>query len=200
MLSFSKNCFYIFSLITFSINLKAHAQTHPATLYFNDGDSIEGYAYIKKNNKVKFRIDTKSKADVWDHESIYRVTFETIDDIIIYDYVKLKDRYKPILLENITDGEVTLYKNITTSYVLHAGRVNGYPNQLFPSKTTNYYLKRSNDEYPTNIESLFKSWKTNTIKFLHDCPILIKKIKSNEFRKDDMKDIVIYYNDFCTEL
>jgi hypothetical protein len=74
-----------------------------------------------------------------------------------------------------------------------------------PTSTTKidlefYYLKRDKDEYATCINSgVFKSWAKSTTEFLYDCDYLVKKIKDNEFSLREIKEIVEFYNDICTE-
>ena len=56
------------------MGISSTAQSEPATMYFKDGDSIDGLAVIR-NNKIKFKLDENDKADFWNHETVSRIVF-----------------------------------------------------------------------------------------------------------------------------
>lgn len=177
-------CFYGFS------------QDQEATIFFKDGDSLNGYAMIK-NEKIKFRLSLDDKPDTWDEESVYKVEFYGFNIIKTYVYMKPNKYEKTRLFELLVDGEVSLYLEGFSHFVNTSPNMPG--SSQIVDKVYNY-VKRKTDEYPTCINCFpLESWKKKTLVFFKDCPNLIKKIKSNELREIHLVDIVYFYNDYCTD-
>jgi hypothetical protein len=189
--------FILLSAICFS-------QSERATLFFNDGDSIQGYGYID-NNKIKFRVSLDSKGDFWGFDMVSKIEYETLFGKKTFEYIYLNDIDDPIIMELVTKGEVSLYRQTDSSWVLDSNfpnnefSINDVPNNRKVTKVT-HFLIRQNDAYPSCLNcGLINKWKKRTKDFLIDCPGLIEKIESNEFREIHLQDIVEYYNDFCAE-
>ncbi len=182
------------------LNVNCFSQSEEATIFFKDGDSIQGYGLIKKN-KIKFRVSLDSKGDFWDFEMINKIDFETFFGIKTYEYIKLNGSSEPSLLELVTKGEVSLYRQTSSSWILDPGfPENNFPNNRKVTKVINFLI-RKNEGYPSCLNCGFiNKWRKRTMDFLIDCPVLVKKIKSYELGETDLQEIVEYYNDFCTEL
>ena len=176
------------------------SQSEDATIFYKDGDSIRGYAFVK-NNKVKFRVSLDRKGEFWTSLMIEKVVFETFFGNITYEYIKINEYNDPILLELVSEGDVSLYRQTSSSWILDSNfPENNHPNNRKVTKVINFLI-RKNDDFPTCLNcGLFNKWKKRTMDFVIDCPTLIKKIKINEFREIHLQEIVEYYNDFCTEL
>lgn len=41
------------------------------------------------------------------------------------------------------------------------------------------------------------NWKSDMLSYFHDCPLLKQKIKDKEYKKDDAREIAIFYNLDC---
>jgi len=186
------------------LSFNCFSQTQEATIFFKDGDSIEGYGMIKKN-KVKFRVSLESEGDYWDFESISKIEFYGFEMYKTYEYVKLKPNTDPILLELVTSGEVSLYREEQSRWTGsnipeipdEYGR-KGIPGSARKIVEVKEYLKRNNDEFLTCMNcGVFNNWRKRSTEFLSDCEYLVQKIKTNEFQ--DIQSIVEFYNDFCFE-
>ena len=180
------------------------SQTQESTIFFKDGDSIEGYGMIK-NNKVKFRASLDSEGDFWDFESITKIEFYGFKMYKTHEYVKLKPNMNPILLELVTGGEVSLYREKKSKWT--GGNIpeipdeygeRGVPGSAQKVVEVKNYIKRNSDEFPSCLNcGVFNNWRKRATDFFSDCEYLVKKIKANEFR--DLQEIVEFYNDFCAE-
>ena len=179
-------------------------------MFFNDGEYFEGYGSIK-NNKIKFRLSLDDEAEKWDYESISKIEFETFFEIKTYEYIRLNKESNPVLLQLISKGEVSLYREVKSQWRFGINSPNNnflnnnFRNINFPNKnkitTVTNFMIREGEEYPSCLNcGFFNKWKKRTIDFLIDCPELIKKIKSNEFGESDLQEIINYYNDFCSDL
>lgn len=191
MFTFRKNYFLFILFICFY----GFSQDQEATIFFKDGDSIQGFAMIK-NEKIKFRISLDEKPDTWDYESVSKVEFYGFNIIKTYVYMKPNKYEKHRLFELLVNGEISLY--LEGFSIL----INNSTNNKIPSEVTKEYnyVKRKTDEYPTCINCYpLESWKKKTLAFFKDCPNLIKKIKNNELREIHLVDIVYFYNDYCAD-
>jgi hypothetical protein len=172
------------------------SQDQEATIFFKDGDSIQGFAMIK-NEKIKFRISLDDKPDNWDDESVSKVEFYGFNILKTYVYMKPNKHEKPRLFELLVDGEVSLYLEGFSYFINQSPHAQG---STLSIDQEHHYVKRKTDEFPTCINCYpLESWKKKILVFFKDCPNLIKKIKSNELREIHLVDIVYFYNDYCTD-
>lgn len=197
-------------IILFLVCLKSYSQTQEAIIYFQDGDSIEGFASLKFN-KIKFKVSPDDKPDTWDYEHVKKITFLGFDMAITFEYVTLTSLDQPKLVEIITKGEATLYKKLGSDFSLTDQLINPYddPQPAGYNPTTKtysqkrdvpefYYIKKQKDKYPTCINcGLVNAWRKNTSKFFSDCDFIVKKLKGDKWVFEDIKEIVEFYNDIC---
>ncbi|RZJ53550.1 MAG: hypothetical protein EOO44_08140 [Flavobacterium sp.] len=204
-----KQTFKLILITLFLFTFQAYSQDQECTLFFKDGDSIEGYGIIK-NNKIKFRISLDSKADTWDFENVSKIEFPDFHMLYTYEYVKLNSFDNPKLLELVVDGEVKLYRlektllliNMNPEFVDLQKGESILSKHREPNKQTTevFYLKRKNDEYPTHINiGILSNWKKVTTTYFSDCDFLVKKIKDNKYTSNQINEIVEFYNDICRE-
>jgi len=146
--------------------------------------------------------------EYWDYETISKIEFHGFNLTETYEYIDIKSSIIPVLLELVTEGEVSLYRKEKTRWIgsnipgiKDENGQNGSPGSARKTTITTNYLKRENEQFPICLNyGIINPWKKRTINFLSDCPTLIKKIKTNEFRQIHLQEIVEYYNDFCSEL
>jgi len=190
----------LFTFTTLLISLLStdcFSQSEEATIFFKDGESIEGYGLVR-NNKIKFRVSLEDKGDFWGHEMLDRIEFETFFGTKTYKYIRANDFNPPFLMELVTEGEVTLYRKSSSSWQTNLA-INGLPSGYKIEKITNFLIRKE-DDFPTCLNcGLFNKWKKRAVDYFINCPGLIEKIKSNEYREIHMQEIVEYYNDFCSE-
>ncbi|RYJ40611.1 hypothetical protein NU08_0048 [Flavobacterium anhuiense] len=200
---------YRIIFILFFISLKIYSQTEEAIIYFKDGDSIEGFASLNFN-KIKFKVAPEDKPDTWNEEFVKKITFLNFNARRTFEYVKLNSLDKPKLVEIIIKGEATLYKKFGSDFSLldqiynpHDERPATYNPQTnsFSQPTESsefYYVKKQKDKYPTCLNcGIVNSWRKNTSKVFADCDFIVKKLKSDKWIFEDIKEIVEFYNDVC---
>jgi len=183
--------YLIIILFTFSLSF---AQNQEAKIFFKDGDTFEGFGMITGNNNIKFRLSLDDKPTRFTSDEISRIEFYDFETSATFQYIKLKEKYK--LLEVLIEGEVSLYAQVKTNWRLFLE----YSNNYYNHNNFTFYLvkKRHNNQNSNKIISL--GWKKKMMEYFSDCSELVRKIQSNEFKRDDLQEIVIYYNDFCTDL
>ncbi len=98
------------------------------------------------------------------------------------------------LLEQIEKGRLTLYIPLgdyhwTAKMTTEANTHHTYSNN-------NYYVAKKNEEIAVSLES-GKKFKKTASKYFSDCPDLVAKIQSKEYKKRDIVEIVKFYNENC---
>lgn len=174
------------------------SQTQEATLHFNDGTSIEGYGYIFQNYKIKFRATLEDEADVWTGIIVSGITFHGFEYDIKFGYLYVKNHKRyPLLLEVLTEGEVTLYASVSRETFTQPINDDGIiPQSAVSYPTVRYYVKRDNEELATKLKGRFKKCITA---YFGECSGIIKGIDNHKFRWATLIDLVEYYNDFCVD-
>jgi hypothetical protein len=182
------------ALSFFFLSLYSFCQDQEATIYFVDGESFKGYGMIE-DNKVKFRASLESKSDYWDFDSITRIDFLGFEMSKTFEYVKLDSNSKPVLLELLSSGEVSLYKEEKTKWIIND--ISSTHRSTQKINLEKYYLKRKNDDHAKILSCGVLNWKKCMSKKFSDCEYLIKKINSDELQ--DIPSVVDFYNNFCGE-
>ncbi|PZR18292.1 MAG: hypothetical protein DI539_16205 [Flavobacterium psychrophilum] len=182
--------------------LHSIAQDQEAKLFFKDGTTVSGYGEIKTKGflntkiapKILFRFSKDEKADEWDYEMVDKIEFYGFEMYKTFTYVKVGDdnniEYR--LLELITEGKVNLY--------LEKNEYSGSNNIQQPGsyqkwETTTYMVKKESESKLT----VLGANKKKIAEYFKDCSGIKKKLDRNEFSIKNIKDIVEYYNDYCSD-
>ncbi|HMJ70655.1 MAG TPA: hypothetical protein VK508_17250 [Cyclobacteriaceae bacterium] len=95
-----------------------------------------------------------------------------------------------VFLLQLIDGPVKMFEHrVTTS---GTSGVNGMGSM--PSTTINYLLQRGDE--PLNEPNVF-GFKKEMAKYFADCPALVALIEEKEFKRRDIGEIVLFYNNRC---
>ena len=175
-------------------------QYREGKIIFNDNTSIIGYGEIK-NNKILFKVSLKDQPSEWNYEMAKGIIYSSYGFSEKYVYGKLSKEAVPKLLEVIDEGTISLYKyatieRVSSGYFPNSGGFGNHPTVTDKFKKE-YYVKKDNEEYPTNLNLNFKS---TAIKYFSDCQIICEKINKRIFTKDTIEKMVNYYNDYCYEV
>jgi hypothetical protein len=199
----------VFINLLLTINL-AFSQIKEATILFKDNTSIEGFGEIKKN-KIYFKIEEKEEPSEWSFDMAKGITFSSYGYSEKYEYVTVSKKKKPLLLQVIEEGNVSLYLDVFIETTYGAFATYNFNKNFNPTATPKnnlipqvfsddaemqrvYYTKRNSEEIATSITTSFS--KTAT-KYFEDCGVLVQKIKTGKFLKKDIEEIVTYYNNYC---
>jgi hypothetical protein len=98
-----------------------------ATINFNDGTTIRGYAKITSNSSIKFKVNDDSKPDVWTDLMLKGVTFHGALDDVGFMYVNVKNHSMMQLLEVIELGEISIFVDVSSDWVSTDGEFNNKP-------------------------------------------------------------------------
>lgn len=196
----------IIILFFIHFSLIAFCQEREATILFNDSTSIKGFAEIKKE-KIFFRVSLNDEVTEWDYDKAIGIIFSGYGFSEKYLYIKPgKYSKKPVIMEVIEESNVCLYKkSVLAKKLIKFPQRNepispSNPYYKFPKAErvydieSTYYVKKTNEEYATDISFSFRD---NSMRYFSDCIELVEKIKTKEFKKEDILEIVDYYNDYC---
>lgn len=172
-------------------------QEKEATIWFTDDSKVKGLGEIK-NNTIYFRLTKEDKVEKWSYDIAKGLIFSGYGFTEKYEYIFCDKYNKPTLMEVIDEGMVYLYKDVSTEITpmpnLNSNgiglglNVSGYK--------SNYFVKRENEE---KAKELTFSFKSRAIKYFADCEIVINKINKRIFTKNNIPELVAYYNNYCGE-
>ena len=179
-------------IILLFVSNSIFSQTNAAKIIFNDGTELEGFASIYKLNKIKFSLTKDKQPEIWTDLMVKQIIFFGFEFSRTLEYVKLKPNKSAKLLEVITEGYVTLYADVkTTSFYTSDFGVNPTKNEF---TTTKLFVKKEG-EFPVKLGSFKRKIKD----YFTDCIGLHRKLDSGEIKTNNLKEIVEYYNDYCSD-
>ncbi|ALM08804.1 hypothetical protein SB49_14120 [Sediminicola sp. YIK13] len=196
-----------FAGLIFLILYSCVTPNQATTIYFKDGSQKFGFGLIKGNELI-FKKTEKDKPVAYNFSSLDKVEMNPGKASSTYVLMPIKDKGDLVILEEIVVGAVSLYQSTAQSYrsdisnstgnLGNAGGI-GFAGGNFYN-VNNFYLKREEETVVTHLGSnqLFsKNFGKVASEYFHDCPILLTKIESKEFKKRDLKQLVEYYNNQC---
>lgn len=199
------------------------SQNHPAEVNFRDGSTFTGYADFNNNGKLLFRMDTLREPTKFDGLDVKSIYFEE-EPYNSFEYVFLDDKFK--LLQKICEGELVAYAYYSDEYssqitlddeeretldrlqktamvgnpgIIGANGVRtggGYYKPGMFIRNHRFYLKWSDSDKILDIKNDFRK---EALIIFQNCPGLVRRIKSREWKYKDIKTIVEYFNDYCSD-
>lgn len=192
-----------------------NSQKIKTVLYYKNGDSIVGYSKGINYSSIKFSLEKKGKYKQKEIKNIKKVLIYHKEGIEEYHhlYVKKRKKEQEFYARLVSKGDINYYiysSNFSFNYTLY-DRINvgngtffNYTTQNNSSHSVNItYLKKRKDKNAVYISDVYHSlfgakvFRKNASKFFKDCPKLIAKIKSKEFKKSDIIEVLEFYNEKC---
>lgn len=192
-----KSVITVILLLSFTTVIGQELQT---TLYFRDGTTLDGYGYISKQDKIKFRFEDQEKYDVWTSLMVKEVEFFFYRGSHTYRYVHLNSKSRYSLLRVLADGDYMLYGKLKNTFEhTPAGNIDS---RMVIAKyagkaISKYYLKKKGETRFTLIPKLGMRKKMRSI--FSDCEDFTARYDDGEFKKNTLLEIVEYYNYWCVE-
>jgi hypothetical protein len=188
------------------ISLNCKSQNQKATLYFRNGDTIQGLAKMSAWGKIRFRKNKQSTTENYDGKTVSKFDIEEdssyIPNTYIYKLLQNKDySSRPVLMKMITEGKINLYKITTTGTSAPMGFGGMGMGMGMSYSYENYYVCRDNSDIVIKLTTLGTFMGENFIKaaseYFNDCIDLVNKIENKVYRKKDIEEIVKFYNTKC---
>ncbi|GGG52124.1 hypothetical protein [Bizionia arctica] len=208
-------------LLLITYNIHSVAQTK-SVLFYKDGTTQTGYVTFKKK-EIKFqelRKDKKVKIKYEHLDSISgyvnpRSKRKDLKPKMAYIFPTGKNDNNFQLYDLVKDGKVNLYKlsNYGDYSFVWSPTSAALGMAPIPMKTKTaiiYGVKRDketfvillgNKDTSVSFITIADSFKTQGSEYFSDCTVLATKIKEGEkgFSKEDIKDVVDFYNSECSE-
>lgn len=186
------------------------AQKTQAIITFENGKTMKGFGKLavksstgliflkfrktKKDNPIKFIFSDFKNVQIYDNHKITS-----------YLYVNVKDENEPKVLEEVAAGNVSLYKHVYQKQNPgFSGASFGSMGSGFSIGTnyiiSNYYVKKGNEPVAFHLgsnQSFSKNFKKEAADYFSDCPELVARIESKEFKILDLAEIIKFYNEHC---
>lgn len=197
---------YLVLLFTGFLIISCAAPLTPVTLHMENGEMKKGFANQNPYKEIKFKEARSAKAVKYDFDNITTAEYNTNQGLKRYVRLPIKDKDKKIVVEEILLGEVSLYTTNRQGYNAGMGAGFGAAGGMGMGfgggsyNIDNFYLKKDSESALTHLGSnqLFtKNFVAAASEYFKDCPLLVGKIKEKEYRKRDLREIVIFYNEHC---
>ena len=190
--------FFVFSI--------GFSQNQRCTIYLKDNTSIAGLGKIKADGNIKFKLNNESESTVYEASLIDRIEMNEKGTIETYKYKKLKNNFDQ-WLKVIIEGSVNLYKSDVSGFYFAPGAMNtagGFGGMSYGGggNVTSYYINHEGESEVFKITSfgnISKSFKNTASDFFKDCPILVEKIQNKTYTKNDIEEVVEFYNMKCDQ-
>jgi hypothetical protein len=185
-------------LLLFTLQgLAVTAQEHVATMYFNDGTDVTGYAsiqFIKESfyglakDKISFRVSLDDEAELWDEESVTKVVFHDFGEPQTFEYITVTyiDGTQASLFQVVAPGEITIYAEAI-------GIWDPKTDNLLPPMPKNLKAKRAGEKDFAVLTNKKK------IAAYFQCQGITDRLDTGEFNRSTIVEMVSYFNENCTE-
>lgn len=176
-----KKTLTLFAILSF---LFVNAQSDEGTIYLKDSTEIKGLIKIKTFGGVKYKANESS--DIIEYENSQLNGYDIKENGIIkkYRFKEVQGVSRRMKIEKL--GKINLY----SIFVSNSGSAMGMG---LPTSSGNvYFLEKNNVIIRTGAK-----FKNGKLYLIEDCPILIDKIKTKEFKKREVIEIIEYYNKKC---
>jgi len=186
----------LFLIILTSLNIQG--QKHQATIYFTNGNALEGLVKFKGVEKLKFKKHKKDKFKTYFWNEISKITvYEPGNGKFHFFNLKIKNKDTFVVLQQIYEGKVNLYKNISKGYVVTQS---SYPSSVVPNtrnkEFVTFYVNRKGENEVFQLSAPQDSnedFKQVAIDYFKDCDKVLKKISEKTYTKEHIQDIVFEY-------
>lgn len=176
------------------------AQNQRCTIYFKDHKILEGLGRLKLDGSIKFRLNNDSESEIYENELIDKVQISTNGGSDIYKYKNVKDD-SAIWLKVIIEGKVTLFTNDITGFNFNSAGMSPMGGMSYGSSTVTHYYVSHEGEYEvfkiTSLGTISKNFKKAASDFFKDCLVLVEKIQNKTYTKNDLEEVVKFYNSKC---
>jgi hypothetical protein len=177
-------------VISLLFNFYVFSQKKNCIVTKKDGTQLNIKNYRNKKQFLKLIFDDGTSQNLL-YKDLDRIDFEIKSKKnklvkIVKQFVRISER-NGILMELILDGKCKVFS------CKKATRFGNYIR-------TFYYVQRDKENIATELGSdglATENYKKRALEYFQECPKIINRIKS-KFRKKEIKELVIYYNNNCS--
>ena len=188
---------YVMIIVFLILSYSLSAQEHMAKIHFLDGSSQYGFAEIR-GSKVLFAEEYEGKNNRYDDDDLSHVEIMEGNRKGAYYYKTILGRKKVVLAQLYFEGKINLYRIYSKGgYVNHGMGIGSET-----VDTEDFFINRDiEDKQVLNLgkgDVMSKEFKrTIAPEYFGDCLMLMKKIRTDFFGKNKIKNVVTMYNTQC---
>lgn len=165
----------------------------PLKLHFYDGTQVSGNGIVKNGiNEILIRNKVRNKVETYSFFEIKKLDVFYGEKVISFIFVVPDSYNHPLLLQQIREGKVNLYmreRNSIGNEIIDRPRAPKY-----------YFLERHSEGRGNPVipyTHLSRKFKKSAKAYFQDCPSLVEKIQSKEYKREDVIEMVDFYNSEC---
>ncbi len=212
----NKNIFlnkrYFISLLLVIFSTLLFSQSKKATVFYKNGDSIQGFISRINYDDIKFSKEKKGKYKWLKSKGLDKLIIYSEDGIQERHYVEHKKKKnskksKTRLVTLVLKGKVNYYiepYNFGSGF-RNDGKSFGMSQNFYYDEGFNQvrlYVKRDNEKYVTLLSTsgqvvFSKNFKKTASGYFKDCLELVSKIESGYYKKANVTEMVEFYNKEC---
>ena len=167
------------------LQIQAQLKLTKVKILLNNGEEKFGFGKRNKSDVYLYQQRKKSKEkEIIPIATIKIISYVFKEGYREFHYLKDIKRGKYKLLIPLIKGKVKLYKSF--------GREN--MSEINNNIDVSYKVSKDGVNYVT-----FKNFRKEAMKFFGDCNLIVDKVKSRDFFRTDLAEMVIIYNNDCTE-
>jgi hypothetical protein len=188
-------------LCTLLMTTLGFSQSNKCVIYFKESTKVEGLGKFKAEGIIKFRLNEDSEKVFYDPKLIDRIEMNE-GETKLFRYKKIDEFYSQ-WLEQLVEGKVCLYTTSSTMYspgIATGGMGGGFGGMTIgggSNTTTYYYVNYLGEDEVFRIATygnFSKRFKKTAAEFFKDCPVIVEKVENGTYKKDDLEEIVKFYN------
>ncbi|PWL39311.1 hypothetical protein DKG77_00265 [Flagellimonas aquimarina] len=190
------------------------AQKTQAELYYKNGRVQKGFAKIVmeveswskiffETGYVQFKETKKSKPILIRLKRLKKVRILEKGKVVTYDFLKVYGEGEAFRAMRLLEkGKVSLYeyksKGTSNGVPLNSNSLSPMPAP--PGQSTYICVVREGEEMATKLNrnpAFSNNFNDAAMYYFRDCPELVEKFKTRKYKKANIKEAVIYYNETC---
>lgn len=183
---------YFFLLTCLILFQQAHAQKQEYMIYTKSGETYAAKKYSAQMDNISFKSNGKKHTIVYSQLDKIVSSGKSDKHNYLKKYIYYSDTYGTLMKELVA-GKVSLFERVE---LIPTG---GGPTGMSFQNKVSYYVKRIDETVAKNIgiNEIFINYKKTSKDFFSDCPELVSKLENKEFKRKELDEVVIFYNDNC---
>ena len=191
-----KKIFFTFLIVVITCQSFAQIKKQKAILLFKDGKELTCFARVAGKNIRYTENDIHESEKVVDEKNILGVKIYINEKLIELHYKQEEGKDKFKLMELILNGKLKLYRFQEAYFKENNTFIEIY---FFPyaadTKISRYFVSSKTNR--DQVLRFHQDFEEEARIYFSDCKVLVDKIGQDRFRRKDIMNIVLFYNENC---
>jgi len=189
-----------------------YSQSDKVAVFYKNGDSIQGYVNQILYEQIKFSLDIDGKYKWMESDGLDKLIIYSKKGTQEWHYLNYKKKEKSKKIKTclallVVKGKANYYNepyNFGSGFQ-NDGNSFGMSQNLYYDEgfnQANLYVQRPNENFATLLSTsgqivFSKNFKKTASEYFKDCSELVLKVESDYYKKDNVIEMVTYYNENC---